>query len=256
MEIITAENLGLKFKLHYEKGKTFKETIARSISKQKKGSQEFWALRRVNFGLEQGEILGVIGRNGSGKSTLLRVIGSIYSPDEGQIKVTGTVSTLLSITAGFKSDLSGIENIYLNGALMGFNEKQISAVLRDIVEFSDLNHFIHAPVKTYSSGMYARLGFSIAAHLKRDIMLIDEILGVGDARFRQKSDERIRRLMEEGRTIVLVSHNLESIKKFATRVIWLEKGSVVREGKPKEVIEQYMQASLAAQSPQKTTVEN
>lgn len=243
MEIITAENLGLKFKLHYEKRKTFKETIARSISNQKKGSQEFWALRKVNFRLEQGEILGVIGRNGSGKSTLLRVIGGIYSPDEGQIDVKGSVSTLLSITAGFKSDLSGIENIYLNGALMGFNEKQISAVLRDIVEFSELNQFIHAPVKTYSSGMYARLGFSIAVHLKKDIMLIDEVLGVGDAQFRLKSDEKMKQLMQEGRTIILVTHNMESIKRFATQVLWLEKGSVKRQGKPEDVIEEYLQNS-------------
>jgi ABC-type polysaccharide/polyol phosphate transport system ATPase subunit len=242
MEIIRAENIGIKFKLHYERRKTIKETIARVFVNERKRVQEFWALKGVTFNVERGKTLGIIGKNGSGKSTLLRVIGRIFVPDEGGLEVSGTVSTLLSITAGFQAGLSGLENIYLNGVLMGFGEQQIDSVLDDIIEFSELGRFIESPVKTYSSGMYTRLGFSIAINLKRDIMLIDEVLGVGDTKFRKKCEEKIKEVMKEGRTIVLVSHSMEAIEKFSDKAIWLDKGTIRAEGTPEEVIDQYLKS--------------
>jgi ABC-type polysaccharide/polyol phosphate transport system ATPase subunit len=240
MEIIKAENIGIKFKMHYDRRRTIRETVGRVFANKRRRVQEFWALRGISFNVESGKTFGIIGKNGSGKSTLLRVIGGIFVPDEGALEVCGTVSTLLSITAGFQPELSGLENIYLNGVLMGFREQEIDSVLDNIIEFSELGQFIESPIKTYSSGMYARLGFSIAIHLKRDIMLIDEVLGVGDTKFRLKCEKRIGNLMEEGRTIVLVSHSMEAIKKFSNKVIWLEKGTKRAEGAPEEVIEQYL----------------
>ncbi len=243
MRIIQADNLGIKFQLHREKRGTVKGAIAGIFASKYSQSQEFWALRKVSFSVEKGEILGVIGRNGSGKTTLVRVIGGIFSPDEGKIEINGTVSTLLSITAGFQPELSGLENIYLNGILMGFKEREIDRLLDDIIKFSELGKFIEVPVKTYSSGMHARLGFSIAINLKRDIMLIDEVLGVGDTNFHEKCDKKIKDIMQEGRTIVLVSHSMESIKKFSDKVIWLERGIIQAGGKPQNIIEQYLESS-------------
>ena len=240
MEIIKAENISIKFKLYRERRNTFKQTIARIFSNKRREIQEFWALKGVSFSINEGETLGVIGKNGSGKSTLLRVIGGIFTPDEGYLEVHGSTSTLLSITAGFQPGLSGLENIYLNGILMGFKEQEIKTVLSDIIEFSELNNFIEAPVKTYSSGMYARLGFSIAINLKRDIMLIDEVLGVGDTKFRQKCEEKLKEVMRKGRTIVLVSHNMEPIERFADKVVWLDKGTVQASGATNEVIKKYL----------------
>ena len=240
MKIIQARNLGIRFKLHHEKRGTLKGSLARIFSSHPARIQEYWALRDINLGLEKGEVLGVIGRNGSGKSTLLRMIAGIFTPDEGEIKVDATVSALLSISAGFQAELSGLDNIYLNAALLGFSEKEVDSVLDNIIEFSEIDRFIEVPIKTYSSGMRARLGFSIAINLRRDIMLIDEIMGVGDTQFRRKCEIEIEKLIGEGRTIVLVSHNMASIKKFANEVIFLEKGLAKFVGPAEEAIERYL----------------
>jgi ABC-2 type transport system ATP-binding protein len=240
MGIIKAKDLGIRFKLHRERRGTLRGSLARIFSSEQARIQEYWALRNISLTLEKGKVLGVIGRNGSGKSTLLRIIAGILTPDEGAIEVGGTISSLLSITVGFQAELSGLDNIYLNGVLLGFREKEIDAVLDNIVEFSELGRFIEVPVKTYSSGMRARLGFSIAINLHRDIMLVDEILGVGDTQFRQKCEIEIEQLMHEGKTIILVSHNMESIKKFADKVVLLEKGMMKFLGRPQEAIERYL----------------
>ncbi len=242
MEIIQAQNIGVKFKLYRERRTSVRSALARMMSSGRQQVQEFWALKSVSFSVQRGQVLGVIGRNGSGKSTLLRVIGEIYAPDEGCLTVHGTVSTLLSIGAGFQAELSGLENIYLNGILLGFKEREIDQALDDIISFSELDEFIDAPVKTYSSGMNARLGFAIAVHLQRDIMLIDEVLGVGDAKFRQKCEEKLQELMTEDKTIILVSHNMESIRRFADQVLWMDKGTVRAQGTAQEVIEQYLKS--------------
>jgi len=242
MEIIQAQNIGVKFKLSRQRRSSVRGALARLMSGGRQKIQDFWALKSVSFSVEKGQTLGVIGRNGSGKSTLLRVIGGIYKPDEGSFQVHGTVSTLLSIGTGFQPELSGLENIYLNGVLLGFKEREIDRALEDIITFSELDGFIEAPVKTYSSGMTARLGFAIAIHLQRDIMLIDEILGVGDAKFQQKCEEKIQELMTKDKTLVLVSHNMQSIRRFADQVLWMDQGTLRAQGTAEEVIEQYLKS--------------
>jgi len=241
MDIIEADNIGIMFKLRHEKRWTLKKS-AMNIFKGKPPAQNLWALKRVSFKLNEGECLGIIGRNGSGKTTLLRVIGGIFEPDEGSIKVNGRVSTLLSIAVGFQPQLSGLENIYLTGVILGLKKKKMDAIIDDIIDFSELNDFIDVPVKTYSSGMYARLGFSIAVNVERDVILIDEILGVGDSCFREKCERKMRQFKEQGKTIVLVSHNTDAIKSFCNRAILLDKGTVRAEGKPEEVVEHYLKS--------------
>lgn len=244
MSIIEAKNISINFRLSRFKSNTLKGKIVSVFNKSNdtRQKQYFWALKDVSFDIKQGDILGVVGTNGSGKSTLLRTIGGIYTPDEGSIKVNGTVSTLLSLGTGFKQELSGRENIILNGVIMGFSKEEITNNTQAIIDFSDLGDFIDEPVKNYSSGMVARLGFSIAVHLKRDIMLIDEILGVGDFKFRKKSQDKMLELMKEGRTFIIVSHNLEYIQQYANKVLWIEKGKMRGIGDAKEIIEAYLEA--------------
>jgi len=240
MNTIEAENLGISFKASRRGKANLQDVVAGMFGNKQDKAGTFWALRGISFKLEKGEILGIVGRNGSGKSTLLRTIGGIYSPDEGRIEVHGKVSTLFSTTAGFQPELSGIENIYLNGILLGLSSKEVDELLDSIVDFAELGNFINMPVRTYSSGMYARLGFSIAVNVKGDILLIDEILGAGDAKFNQKTRQKMEELLREGRTIVLASHNMDVLSKFADRVIWLDQGKAVAQGRPEEVIPQYL----------------
>lgn len=239
--LIKANDIGVKFKLRLDKRPTLKKFVVQGLKRQP--SQEFWALRNVSFSVHEGETLGVIGLNGSGKSTLLRVIGGIFAPDEGRIEVRGRVSTLLSLTAGFQPELTGSENIYLVGMLMGLKLAEIQKHYTAIVEFAEIGKFINAPVKTYSAGMLARLGFAIAAHLECDILLIDEILGVGDQNFRKKSQAKIRELLGQDHTVILVSHSMEAIQEFSTRVLWLHKGRVQKYGDPQSVVREYQEFS-------------
>ena len=241
MEMIKAENIGVRFELSRNRSASFRRRMAETLKGKKDDKPKyFWALKDVSFTLEKGDILGLVGSNGSGKSTLLRVIGGIYYPDEGQMTVNGTVSTLLSLGTGFKQELAGIDNIYLNGVTMGFSRKEIDAQLQKIIEFAELGQFINEPVKNYSSGMKARLGFAISVHLMRDIMLIDEILGVGDYKFKAKSRDKMMELIRDGRTIVLVSHNLDTITDHCTKAIWIDKGVLRESGDPEMVVESYL----------------
>ncbi len=244
--VVEIQNLGIRFPWKAARNNTLKKALAKFFN-PRKGRREkkyVWGLRNVSLKIYQGETLGIIGRNGSGKTTLLRAIAGVYQPDEGALSVRATVSPLLSLGTGFQQELSGMENIYINGILLGFHEREINSVIDDIVDFAELGDFINAPIKTYSSGMTARLGFSIAVHLRRDIMLIDEILGVGDAKFRRKSEEKLKELIhDDGRTVVLVSHNLSSIKRMSSRIIWLDGGTVKRIGDPAEVVDQYLASS-------------
>lgn len=192
-------------------------------------AQEFWAVRNLSFALAKGESLAVIGKNGAGKSTLLRVIAGIYRPDEGEIIVEGKVG-LLQLGVGFHQELSGRDNIYISGSILGLKKKEIDKIYDDIVEFSDLGDFIDMPIKLYSSGMVSRLGFSISMNLKPDILLIDEVLAVGDEDFKTKCKEKVAHLIKEGRTIIMVSHNIKEIEVMCDRTILLDKGRIIFDG--------------------------
>ncbi len=205
-----------------------------------RNAKRFHAVKNVSFEIGKGEIVGICGKNGSGKSTLLRAIAGIFSPDNGKIDLHNNSISLLSIGVGFKKELSGYENIYLSGLLLGYSEEEIDEKIKDIIEFSELKDFIHKPVSSYSSGMYSKLAFSITAILETDIILIDEVLSVGDIRFRQKSYNKMKELIsDENRTVVIVSHSSKTLKELCNRVIWINEGKLIEDGKPEEVVKKY-----------------
>ena len=217
-----------------------KTSIRASWTKLKNKVEVFEALKGVSFDVEEGKILGIIGKNGSGKSTLLRAIAGIFSPDKGSIDLHNHTISLLSIGVGFNKKLTGRENIYLSGMLLGFSEEEIKAKEKEIIKFADIGDFINKPVKTYSSGMYSKLAFAITAILETDIMLIDEVLSVGDTRFKEKSYNKMKELIsDEKRTVIIVSHSLGTIVELCNEVLWLNDGKVIEIGDPKEVVEHY-----------------
>lgn len=237
---IAAHGLGVRYDLRQTKGRTLRRSLAAAVGARPGAEQGFfWALRDVDFVLAPGEILGVIGKNGSGKSTLLEVIAEIISPDEGTIQVSGRRPTLLTVGAGFERELTGRENIRLNAAYLGFSRKEMELLIEPIEEFSELGQFLDQPLKTYSTGMRARLGFSIAVHTDPDILLLDEVLSVGDADFQEKSRQRIVEMMSRARAIVVVSHTAGFIESTCSKVLWLEKGRVRDFGEPEPVIAGY-----------------
>ncbi len=198
------------------------------------------AVRGVDFEVQTGEIFGIIGKNGSGKSTLLRALANIFSPDEGSIDLHGHSVSLLAIGVGFKTELTGRENIMLSGMLIGFSEKQIQERMEEIIEFSELGDFIDMPVRTYSSGMYSKLAFSVTAILETDIMLIDEVLSVGDEKFKKKSYNKMKSLISQrNRTVVIVSHSLNTLEELCDRVMWLHDGKIMGIGEPQQILEDY-----------------
>ena len=207
---------------------------------KKSNTEVFEALHGVSFNVKPGEIVGIIGKNGSGKSTMLRAIGGIFSADEGTIDLHGHSISLLSIGVGFQKKLTGRENILLSGMVLGFEEDYIRERMNDIIEFSELGEFIDRPVKTYSSGMYSKLAFAITAILETEIILIDEVLSVGDAKFKKKSFKKMKSLISgENRTVLIVSHSIDTLQKLCTRVIWLHDGKLKMDGDPKEVLTAY-----------------
>ena len=217
-----------------------KTSIRASWTKLKDKVEVYEALRGVSFEVEEGKILGIIGQNGAGKSTMLRAIAGIFSPDKGSINLHGKSISLLSIGVGFNKKLTGKENIYLSGMLLGFSEEEIAAKEADIIKFADIGDFMNKPVKTYSSGMYSKLAFAITAILETDIMLIDEVLSVGDAKFKEKSYNKMKELIsDETRTVIIVSHSLGTIAELCDEVLWLEKGEVVMKGDASDVIPKY-----------------
>jgi lipopolysaccharide transport system ATP-binding protein len=201
---------------------------------------EFWALRHIDFEIPRGSVFGFIGANGSGKSTMLRTIARIYHPDEGSLKVRGKVSNLISLGAGFQKTLSGMENITFNGMLLGLTRQEIEKKKEAIIDFADIGKFINAPVRTYSSGMRARLGFAIAVHVDPEILVVDEVLVVGDAQFRQKCSDKIRELFTNGATVVMVQHNMDVIVDMCQQVMWLDKGRARMLGEPHAVANEYL----------------
>lgn len=223
--------------LRHETGAALQRVLRRYVTKAAK--EPFYALRDVSFTVQKGESLGVVGRNGAGKTTLLRLLSNITRPTSGNIEVTGRFATLIGVSAGFNFDMPGRKNIYLNAAFFGWDPEQVREIEPKIIDFADIGGFIDAPVKVYSSGMIARLGFSIAIHLLPDIIFLDEVLSVGDAQFAAKCQERIRGLRDEKRTIVLVSHSATSVTEMCTRAIWLDHGELKMDGATKDVLAAY-----------------
>ncbi len=239
--IIKVENVSMHFRLANEKVDSIKEYVIRLLTKKIRYTL-FTALKNISFEVQQGDKIGIIGPNGAGKSTLLKIISGIMKPSQGLVQVRGNISPLLELGVGFDADFSGAENIYLNAAILGKSKRFIDQHFDEIVDYSELKEFINSPVKNYSSGMKAKLGFSIATQVQSDILIIDEVLGVGDQRFRKKSSAKIRELMEKGNTTILVSHNLEQIRKLTDKVIWLEQGCIKEFGESLAVCDQYESA--------------
>ena len=235
---IRFENISKRFLLDTQKPQSVLETLI-SAFRRKPPGQELWAVRDLTFEVQPGDSLGIIGRNGAGKSTLLKLIASILRPTSGRLLVHGRVSALLELGAGFHPDLTGRENIYLNGSVLGLSKQEIESSYQSIVDFSELGHFIDAPVKHYSSGMYMRLGFSVAIHVRPDILLIDEILAVGDQAFQTKCIQHIYELQKRGVTIVMVSHHSEVIRSICSHALWIEHGEVQKAGPTPAVMNAY-----------------
>lgn len=238
--IITVDNVSMRFRMDKNKTTSLKEwVVTHLLGKQQ--YEEFSALSEVSFEVKRGEIVGIIGRNGAGKSTLLKVISGIFKPTEGKVVTAGRVAPMLELGSGFDMELSGHDNIFLNGAILGFSEEFLKSKYDEIVAFSELGEFIDMPLKTYSSGMLARLAFSVATMIEPEILIVDEILSVGDAAFQEKSRARMMELMSGGTTVLFVSHSMNQIREMCERAIWLEHGQVRAIGETQEVCEQYEQ---------------
>ena len=241
-EIIRLEKVSVKYRLPSERIGTFKEYIIRFLQRKIR-FHSFWALHNVNLAVYPGEAFGIIGNNGAGKSTLLKVVSRVLRPTEGRVVVYGKIAPLLELGAGFHPELTGRENIFLNGALLGYSRAEMEACYQDILDFSELHEFIEAPIRTYSSGMYARLGFSVATAHQPDILIVDEILGVGDESFRQKCSRRITEFCQNGATILLVSHSMDTIQSLCQRAAWIDHGRMIQMGEPAQVITAYREGS-------------
>ena len=236
--IICLEDVSVRYRVPSERINTFKEYMIRWIQR-KINKRDFWALHHVNLTINKGEVFGLVGRNGAGKSTLLKIVARVLRPTSGRIRVVGHVVPLLELGAGFHPELTGRENIYLNGAMLGYNRVQMDEKFPRIVDFSELSEFIDAPLRTYSSGMWARLGFAIAVDDQPDILIVDEILGVGDESFQRKCAVRIDEYRNQGATILIVSHNATLIESTCQRAAWLERGELRAIGSPGEILDQY-----------------
>jgi ABC-type polysaccharide/polyol phosphate transport system ATPase subunit len=245
--IIHADNVGMKFNLGIERESSLKLLFisifnpARwlKLKKRKKPNNNFWALQDVSFQIHRGEVVGLIGANGAGKSTLLKVISGVMKPTKGKIFAFGDISPMIELGAGFDVELSARENIYLNGAVLGYSRKLIDEKFDDIVEFSELIDFLDVPVKNFSSGMVAKLAFSIATIIDPEILIVDEILSVGDLHFQDKSKKKMKELISGGTTVLFVSHSLENIKSICAKVIWLDHGKIVKIGDTEKICDEY-----------------
>jgi ABC-type polysaccharide/polyol phosphate transport system ATPase subunit len=233
---VIVEDVSKMFRLYKERNNSVKAALMRG---RRAIHDDFWALKGVSFDVPRGETFGLIGENGSGKSTMLKILTKILRPDKGRVEVHGKVSALLELGAGFHPELSGRENVYLNGAILGLGKKEIDRRFDGIVEFAGIESFIDEPVKNYSSGMYVRLGFSVAINVDPEVLLVDEVLAVGDEAFQRKCSEKFAELKHQGKTIVLVSHSMFSVQSICDRVAWFEHGKILSTGKPRDVIEEY-----------------
>lgn len=235
--VIEVHDITKSFKVYYDKGRTLKERL---VTPERNKTETRWVLKGISFDVKKGEAIGLIGKNGCGKSTTLKLLTRIIYPDSGCIELKGRVSSLLELGAGFHPDMSGRENIYLNAAIFGLTKKEIDKKIDEIIKFSELEDFIENPVRTYSSGMYMRLAFAVAINVEADILLIDEILAVGDISFQKKCFEKLKEIKRAGTSIVIVSHSLDQIEKICDRCIWIENGIIKEAGHSKKISEDYL----------------
>ena len=243
--MIKLENISMRFNLGIEKNFSIKEAFISIFDKKRRPKKtEFWALSDVSFEVKKGEVIGLIGSNGAGKSTLLKVVSGVMKPTKGKVTVNGAISPMIELGAGFDYELTARENIYLNGAILGYSKEFIDEKFEEIVEFSELKDFLDAPVRNFSSGMIAKLAFSIATVVNPEILIVDEILSVGDIKFQEKSKNKMLEMIKGGTTVLYVSHSLESIRELCDRVVWLEHGKVIKVGKAKPICEEYYEKQM------------
>ncbi|WP_253206282.1 ABC transporter ATP-binding protein [Curtobacterium aetherium] len=233
---VTVENVSKRFRMYHERNDSLKSMVMRG---KKSVHEDFWALKDVSFEVPQGKTFGLIGKNGSGKSTLLKCLAKILWPEEGTITARGKQASLLEVGSGFHPELSGRENVFLNGSILGMSRKEVARKFDEIVSFSGVGHFIDQPVKNYSSGMYVRLGFSVAVAVTPDILVVDEVLAVGDATFQKRCRTKFKEMKEEGRTVILVSHSMGTVKDMCDEVAWLNQGELQMIGKTDDVVAAY-----------------
>jgi ABC-type polysaccharide/polyol phosphate transport system ATPase subunit len=236
--VIEVRNASVRYRVYKSRRRSLREAVFRTLLRRDERI-DVWALKDVSFSLSRGEALGVIGDNGAGKTTLCLLLSQIMFPTSGSVEVDGRVSALLSLGAGFQGDLTGMDNIFLNGTYLGYQREEIRKMVDEIVVFSELEDKIDLPLRTYSSGMRARLAFSIAATIRPEILLIDELMGVGDRKFKQKSTARMKEMIAESKALVVASHSMGLIRELCSQVVWLEKGRLVVKGPVEEVVSQY-----------------
>ena len=246
--MIEVKNVSMRFNLGIDKNNSLKQMAVDLFNRKKreeiKKNNEFWALQDVSFDVKPGEVVGFVGSNGAGKSTLLKVVAGVMKPTKGEVIVRGNICPMIELGAGFDMDLNAGENIYLNGAVMGYSKEFLDKKYQDIVDFSELHDFMDVPVRNFSSGMVARLAFSIATQVDPEILIVDEILSVGDLNFQQKSEEKMRSMITGGTTVLYVSHSIQSIKSLCDKVVWLEHGKVVMAGNTEEVCAAYYESQM------------
>ncbi len=245
--IVRVSHLSKRFRLFHERNQSLKQSL---LNMRRSTYEDFWALRNISFDVERGETFGIIGHNGSGKSTLLKCLTKILEPDEGTVSVDGSISALLELGAGFHPELSGRENVFLNAAILGVSRKHVQERFDDIVEFSGLEQFIDTPVKNYSSGMFVRLGFAVAINVDPDVLIIDEVLAVGDAEFQAKCGDKIADFRERGKTIVLVTHAMTDVVRLCERAAWIDHGELRQIGPPGQITDAYMKTTHQGRSVQ------
>lgn len=238
--MIILKNVSMKFNLGVEKDNSLKMIFINLFTpKKKKKKDYFWALKDIDFRINKGDVVGIIGANGAGKSTLLKVVSGVYKPTTGTVEVNGKISPMIELGAGFDGELTARENIYLNGAILGYSKEFLEQKFDEIVEFSELKDFLDVPVKNFSSGMVAKLAFSISTIVDPEVLIVDEILSVGDIKFQEKSKNKMMSMIEGGTTALYVSHSIDSIKELCSKVIWLDHGKIVKMGDTKEICDEY-----------------
>lgn len=238
--MIDVDHVGMRFNLGIDKINTLKEVLIKSLKREMPKS-EFWALSDVSFKVETGDVLGIVGENGAGKSTLLKVVSGVLQPTNGAVTVNGVIAPMLELGAGFDSELTARENIFLNGSILGYDKKFLESKYDEIVEFSELKEFMEVPIRNFSSGMLARLAFSISTLVEPEILIVDEILSVGDLAFQKKSYDKMKTMITGGTTVLFVSHSVDTIKEICNKALWLDKGKTIMFGEVNEVCDSYIQ---------------